>query len=203
MNIRKASTAVFGSQAVEDLLLEGLNIRQAAAVFHIHNVEMGNLIRKANIQPIGTRNGVNVYSIPDLASVCVSPVWTDKQWEDVMHKGHFPEKLKKDFWASRTYRLKYLREAGEYWHTSEVINAVSEMNKTFAMGVKLIPDALERLTTLTPEQKSTVTELLDDVMRGIYKTVQETFGENLEKERLERYCELTEESVNEHELAEL
>ena len=208
-NMRKASTALFlgnGDKAtltVGDVLTTGINIRQAATVFQVHNTELGNLVRKAGLKPSGTRNGTDIYKIKDIASVCVPPIWTDEEWETVLHKGHFPETLKKDFWASRAYRLKYLTEAGEYWHTSEVIAAVSELNKTFAMGVRLIPDTLDRLTVLTPEQRKLVTELLDEVMQGVAKTVTENFTARAPKERKERYAELTEQKVDESELDDL
>lgn len=208
-NIKKASTALMlgvGTTAtltVDDVLSKGITIRQAAVVFHIHNTELGNLVRKAGLQPSGTRNGADIYQIKDLASVCVQPIWSDEEWEEVLHKGHFPISLKKDFWSARKARLNYLVEAGEYWHTGEVISAVSELNKTFAMGVRLIPDTIDRLTTLSPEQRKLVTELLDEVMQGVAKNVADMFGERAEKERKERYAELTGERVSDEELEDL
>ena len=59
------------------------------------------------------------------------------------------------------------------------------------MGVRLIPDTLDRLTSLTVEQRKQVTELLDEVMQGVAKTIAETFGEKAKRERIERREELT------------
>lgn len=201
-NMKKASTAIMlgnGTNAtltIDDILSKGVTIKQAALIFHVHNTELGNLVRKAKIQPSGTRNGADIYAIRDIASVCVPPVWTDEEWEEVFHKGHFPIALKKDFWAAKKARLSYLVEAGEYWHTADVIDAVSELNKTFAMGVKLIPDTIDRLTTLTPEQRTLVVELLDEVMKGVSKAVADKFGERAQKERVARYEDLTGERIN-------
>lgn len=211
-NMKKASTALLlgnGTNAtltIDDILSKGVTIKQAALIFHVHNTELGNLVRKAKIQPSGMRNGADIYAIRDIASVCVPPVWTDEEWEEVFHKGHFPIALKKDFWAAKKARLSYLIEAGEYWCTSEVIDAVSELNKTFAMGIKLIPDTIDRLTSLTPEQRTLIVELLDEVMEGVAKSVVDKFGERAQKERVVRYGDLTGEQVDvidEHELDEL
>lgn len=208
-NIKKASTAIYlgggnhKTLTVGDVLVSGVTIRQAATIFQIHNTELGNLVRKAGIKPSGERSGADIYKIKDIAAVCVPPIWTDEQWEDVLHKGHFPETLKKDFWAARTSRLKYLTAAGEYWHTSEVVDAVSELNKIFAMGVKLIPDTLDRITTLSPEQRKLITELLDEVMQGVAKNVRETFEAKAVQERVKRLEELTEEKVSDEELEDL
>lgn len=196
-NLKKSSTALVlgggthGTVTVDDVLTKGVTIKQGGIVFHIHNTELGNLVRKADLKPSGQRSGADIYTLKDLASVCVPPIWTDEQWEEVLHKGHFPASLKKDFWAAKKARLEYLINAGEYWHTDDVIAAVSELNKNFAMGVRLIPDTLDRLTSLTVEQRKQVTELLDEVMQGVVKTIAETFGEKAKRERIERREELT------------
>nr|DAI43004.1 MAG TPA: Protein of unknown function (DUF1441) [Caudoviricetes sp.] len=196
-NLKKSSTALVlgggthGTVTVDDVLTKGVTIKQGGIVFHIHNTELGNLVRKADLKPSGQRSGADIYTLKDLASVCVPPIWTDEQWEEVLHKGHFPASLKKDFWAAKKARLDYLINAGEYWHTDDVIAAVSELNKNFAMGVRLIPDTLDRLTSLTVEQRKQVTELLDEVMQGVAKTIAETFGEKAKRERIERREELT------------
>ena len=204
-NIKKSSTAALlggGTRAtttIDDILLKGVTIKQGSVALHIHNTELGNLVRKAGLKPSGERNGADIYQIKDLASLCVPPIWTDAQWEEVFHKGHFPATLKKDFWGAKKARLDYLINAGEYWHTDDVIAAVSELNKNFAMGIKLIPDTLERVTGLTAEQKKQIIELLDEVMQGVAKTVADTFGERATKERKPRYEELTGERIDDDE----
>lgn len=204
-NINKSSTALMlgggtrGTVSVDDVLTKGITVKQASIVFHVHNTELGNLVRKANLQPTGERSGAKTYAIKDLASVCVPPIWTDEQWENVLHKGHFPATLKKDFWAAKKARLDYLINAGEYWHTEDVIEAVSELNKNFAMGVKLIPDTLDRITGLSVEQRKLIVELLDEVMLGVAKTVADKFGERAKNERKPRYEELIGEQIDENE----
>lgn len=207
-NIKKASTAIYlgggnhKTLTVGDVLGSGVTIRQAATIFQIHNTELGNLVRKAGIKPSGERSGADIYKIKDISRVCVPPIWTDEQWEDVLHKGHFPETLKKDFWAARTSRLRYLTAAGEYWHTNDVIEAVSELNRIFAMGIKLIPDTIDRLATLNPEQRKLLTELLDEVMQGVAKNVRETFEEKAKQERVKRLEELTGEQASDEKSVE-
>ena len=186
-----------GAATVDDIMLHGVTIKQAAVIFHIHNTELGNLVAKAGIAPAGTRKGANIYQIKDIAAVCVPPIWTDEEWEQVLHRGHFPATLKKDFWAARKARLSYLIEAGEYWHTSQVISAVSEIKKSFATSIKLIPDAVDRLTTLTVEQKSALIALLDESLTNTAKQIVEKFGENIEDERKQRFEEVTGASVAE------
>lgn len=175
----------------DDVLMKGITIKQASILFGIHNTELSNLVVRAKLKPSGERSGNNIYSIPDLASLCVPPKWTHEEWEEVLHKGHFPTTLKKDFWNARQARLKYLLEAGELWHTSEVIASVAELNKTFAMGVRLIPDQLDRITSLTVEQRNLITEMLDDVLRNVAKNVNETFSQRGKLEAKVRYEDLT------------
>ena len=71
------------------------------------------------------------------------------------------------------------------------------------MGVKLIPDTIDRLTSLTPEQRTLIVELLDEVMEGVAKSVVDKFGERAQKERAARYEDLTGEQVNDVDEREL
>ena len=71
------------------------------------------------------------------------------------------------------------------------------------MGVKLIPDTIDRLTSLTPEQRTLIVELLDEVMEGVAKSVVDKFGERAQKERATRYEDLTGEQVNDVDEREL
>lgn len=210
-NRKKTSTALTlgftengrNALTIDDVLVKGVSVQQAAIVFHIHNTELGNLIRKAKLKPSGERNGFPIYQIKDVAQVCVPPIWTDEEWEEVLHKGHFPTRLVKDFWAAKKARLEYLTKAGEYWHTADVIDAVSEINKTFAMGVKLVPDTVDRLTTLTVEQRALIVDLLDEVMQSVAKTIADKFGRRAEDERKARYEDLTNGEVSDAELEDL
>ena len=81
-------------------------------------------------------------------------------------------------------------------HSADVIDAVSDLNKTFAIGVEVIPHTIDRLTTLTPEQRTLVVELLDEVMEGVSKAVADKFGERAQKERIARYEDLTGEQID-------
>lgn len=208
-NMKKASNALLlgnGTNAtltVDDILSKGVTINQGAVIFHIHNTELSNLMRKAKIQPSGVRNGHDIYSIRDIASVCVPPAWSDEEWEEVLHKGHFPARLTKDFWNAKQARLTYLKNAGAYWHTSDVIAAVSEINKSFATSIKLIVDDVDRKAPLSQTQKDIVIQLLDNAMNNVAKRIEDLFGGKVEAERKIRSAELTGERVDDDELNDL
>jgi len=103
----------------------------------------------------------------------------------------------KDFWAAKKARQDYLKAAGELWHTADVVDIVSELLKIVAMGVKLIADNVECEQGLSPEQRTLITELIDEILIGAHKTVKDKFSERLSQDRLERYEDLTGEVVDE------
>lgn len=175
----------------------GLSIKEAAAMFRADRDVLPTLIARARLQPVGTRTGSPTYDAWELASLLVPPRWTDEEWETVLHKGHFPTQLVKDFWAAKKARQDYLKAAGELWHTADVVDIVSELLKTVAMGVKLIADNVEREQGLSPEQRTLVTELIDEILIGAHKAVEDKFSERLSQDRLERYEDLTGEVVDE------
>jgi len=175
----------------------GLSIKQAAAMFRADRDVLPTLIARARLQPIGTRTGSPTYDAWELASLLVPPRWTDEEWETVLHKGHFPTQLVKDFWAAKKARQDYLKTAGELWHTADVIDIVSELMKTVAMGVKLVADNVEREQGLTPDQRVLITELTDEILLGAHKAVDDKFREKLNREQILRYEDLTGEVVDE------
>lgn len=166
-------------------------------MFRANRDVLPTLIARAQLQPVGTRTGSPTYDAWELASLLVPPRWTDEEWETVLHKGHFPTQLVKDFWAAKKARQDYLKAAGELWHTADVVDIVSELLKTVAMGVKLIADNVEREQGLSPEQRTLITELIDEILIGAHKTVEDKFSERLSQDRLERYEDLTGEVVDE------
>ena len=70
-NMKKASTALLlgnGTNAtltVDDILSKGVTINQGAVIFHIHNTELSNLMRKAkfSLQVLETATIFTAYAI--------------------------------------------------------------------------------------------------------------------------------------------
>ena len=186
----------FLSRTAEQVLYEGLPIQYAAEIFHISDTDLKKLVDMKGVQPIGTFGKAQLYSIYDLANVCVSPDWTDDEWEKMLSKRHFPAQLVKDFWVAKKARQDYLLSAGDLWHTTEVIGALSEAFKTVAMGIKLITDQVERETTLTVHQRNLINEFIDSALQGGAKQLQDVFEKRVYAEKIVRYEDLTGEFIN-------
>ena len=122
--------------------------------------------------------------------------WTDDEWEKMLSKRHFPAQLVKDFWVAKKARQDYLLSAGDLWHTTEVIGALSEAFKTVAMGIKLITDQVERETTLTVHQRNLINEFIDSALQGGAKQLQDVFENRVYAEKIVRYEDLTGEFIN-------
>lgn len=187
----------FLSRTAEQVLYEGLPIQYAAEIFHISDTDLKKLVDMKGVQPIGTFGKAQLYSIYDLANVCVSPNWTDDEWEKMLSKRHFPAQLVKDFWVAKKARQDYLLSAGDLWHTTEVISSLSEAFKTVAMGIKLITDQVERETTLTAHQRTLINEFVDAALYGGAKQLQDAFEKRVYVEKIVRYEDLTGEYIYE------
>ena len=187
----------FLSRSAEQVLYEGLPIQYASEIFRISDTDLKKLVDMKGIRPIGTFGRAKLYSIYDLATVCVSPDWTDDEWETILSKRHFPAQLVKDFWVAKKAKQDYLLSAGDLWHTTEVIGALSEAFKTVAMGIKLITDQVERETTLTVHQRNLINEFIDAALQGGAKQLQDVFEKRVYAEKIVRYEDLTGEIINE------
>lgn len=186
----------FLSRTAEQVLYDGIPVQYAAEIFHISDRELKNRIELKGLQPVGFFGKAKLYSLYDLASICVSPDWTDEEWERVLSTLDLPTQFVKDFWQGKKARIDYLMTAGDLWHTTEVIDALSEAFKVVAMGIKLITDQVERETTLTPHQRTLINEFVDAALYGGAKQLQDTFEKRIYAEKEVRYQELTGEFIN-------
>lgn len=185
----------FLSRSAEEALYGGITVDVACDLLHINDTELRHLIEISDVAPCGQHGKSPLYQIYDLASLVVPPHWTDEEWEDVLSKRHFPAQLVKDFWNAKKARQDYLLSAGDMWHTSEVVETLSEALKTVAMGVKLITDNLDRETTLTPRQREVANELVDSALQAAANALQDKFEGRVKGERTVRFETLTSEKI--------
>lgn len=156
------------------MIYEGLNQTQICTAFRMDKIQVREALLK--VKPDGTRRGVPIYRIYNVAPYLVKPV---RDWEEYIKNANhmdLPKALTKEFWAGQRMKQDYQLKAGELWPTAKVIEKVGALFKLVAMSVRLYKDAVERQVELTDRQKSIITNLSDAMLNDLHKQVVEKFS---------------------------
>jgi len=90
-----------------------------------------------------------------------------------MRAGDLPPLLQKEIWDAKLKRQKWEAQAGDLWHTEDVIAVLSEVFATIKSTVQLWPDTVERTVGLEDEQRELLVSMGDTLQDEIYRKLQE------------------------------
>lgn len=160
----------------QEIVYEGANQTQLSRLFRVdkHRVKQ----RLLHVTPDGKRMGTPIWKVSTAAPYLVKPLFDVENYIRNMNHAELPPHLTKEFWAGQRAKLSLEEDQGERWLTADVMEAIAEILRLVRMSVMLIPDQLEKVTTLTPKQKGLVSEQTDALLDELRKTIIRRFSEN-------------------------
>jgi len=126
------------------------------------------------------RTGNPKYHLKDAAERLTKPQLTADELDRHIRKmnhASLPPFLTLAYWNARLARLKFEKEAGEYWHTNEVIEAVNRMLALVRMRLLMLPDNVEKKSPLTPRQLDFIRKTTDKTLEDIYDLLVQDFSQ--------------------------
>lgn len=163
----------------EAILYSGANISQLCELFRVDNRTVKRKLH--DVPPDGKRSGADVWLVHTAAPHLVKPGYDIEQYIRRMNHAELPAMLTKEFWAGQNAKLTYLEKEGELWATDDVIDALNELMRLFRMSAILLPDQLEKVTTLSAQQRELVNEQIDGMLRETQATILRIFGKRAKK----------------------
>ena len=149
---------------------QGVPIRWLALVFGLteHNVKR----RLQEIRPTGVgAHGNPLYVVSEAAPYLVDPKTNIGEFLRGIKDDDLPDDLRLKLWNARRARNRVLQEEGELWHSSKVIEKFSEVLLAIREKLQLIPDRVERMSGVTPEQYKLIRAVVDGVQDDMHKTI--------------------------------
>lgn len=119
------------------------------------------------------KHGGKVYDLRTAAGFLVKPRLDIATYVKNLDPKDLPEKLKREFWASRLAEQRWRRQAGELWASEDVIALYSELFKLIKSKTQLWEDKVSGADKLSDVQRETMLDLKDDLLSQIYKMVEE------------------------------
>lgn len=147
------------------MLFDGCNLTQLAKIFRMERRDLSPKLRE--VTPCGNRGGYPIYYIHEVAPHVVKPIYDIEQYIMRMNHNDLPKMVSKEFWNGLKAKQDYQLRAGELWPTEEVVSVMSEAFKQIRMSLLLMPDALDRESTLTHQQQDRLRKMIDGALNDL------------------------------------
>ncbi|QEG09441.1 terminase small subunit [Proteus phage Saba] len=157
----------------EAMIFDGVNITQIAKIFEMERRDVTPKIR--DVAPCGERSGYPIYKLKEVAPYLVKPLYDVETYLRRMHPNELPKMLTKEFWNGLKARQDFELRDGELWPTEQVESVISEAFKQLRMSLLLVPDALERESTLTDHQRGRITDMIDGALNDLAQVIVDNF----------------------------
>lgn len=151
--------------------LQGVTVYWLAQVFGMTTESVR--MRLADCTPESVHGKSNRYRVKDAAPYLVDPKIDVEKYMKRMRAGDLPPLLQKEIWDAKLKRQKWEAQAGDLWHTEDVIAVLSEVFATIKSTVQLWPDTVERTVGLEDEQRELLVSMGDTLQDEIYRKLQE------------------------------
>lgn len=154
------------------MVYEGASVRQLSIMFTMDHKTVQQKL--AGIVPSGSRRGTAIYNVGEAAQRLVKPSYEIERVLMNMNHSDLPPMLQNAFWSSQEKRAKYEEMMGNLWPTQKIVRLVSALFNSIRMILLLLPDTLERESSLTKEQKAVVRRVVEQALvEGRKKIVKE------------------------------
>lgn len=155
------------SKDVSAMLLYGVSVQQLARLFRLTRPGVEKKLRNARPIDLGS-HGNPLYDLADAAGYLIEPKIDIEEYLSMIKPERLPDHLRETFWNAKLKRQRYEEKAGDLWRTAKVMEVVGELLLDIGNKLNLIPDRIERMTGLNPEQYRLVRSAVDAVREEVF-----------------------------------
>lgn len=148
------------------ILNEGVSVSFLATFFSMDKRHVA--LKLPGVRVIQTVDGHPRYDFKEAIQKLARPSPEQvMEYVKKMRPNDLPPIMQSEFWNAQLRRQKFEKEAGDLWHTEDVLEMISEVFKAVRTSAMLMADAVERETSLTPKQREIVVSLTDAMLADI------------------------------------
>lgn len=128
--------------------------------------------RLAPLAPLDQHRGQSpLYDFRQAMQYLVTPRGDIAQTIKRLGTEDLPNSLQKDVWDARLKEQKWKANAGELWHTSTVLDVLTEAFQRLKSSTQLWIDQVSDNHMLPPEARKELTELVDALQADLHRTL--------------------------------
>jgi hypothetical protein len=130
--------------------------------------------RLADLDPVGTHRGQDpLYDFLQAAQRLVEPKFDAKSLIRKMRPQDLPAELQQTFWAAQKSRQAYMVQAGELWHTTDVMRTMSEAFQVIKTTTQLWQGQLEAEFEVQPQLRDRLLAMSDGLLDMVHEALVE------------------------------
>ncbi|MDR7062029.1 MULTISPECIES: hypothetical protein [unclassified Sphingopyxis] len=112
-----------------------------------------------------------VYDFKTACSFLLPPRMTADEFIKTLHHAKLPPEVNKVFWQAQRERLRFLRDAGEVWHTSDVLTLLGGVNMTFKDRIDMWVEDIRDLKGISDEHVEKIEQMAHALRSSLYEAL--------------------------------
>ena len=164
------------SEVITDDLAEvygGVSAHWLAQMFGADKNTIKKKLASSGIEIVGRRNGGPLYRLRDAAPYLIAPKVDLVSYIKSLRPNDLPPMLNDAYWGSMLKRQKWEENAGDLWRTGDVLEVLGDLNLAFRTTVNLWVEEVDRINSLTAEQRITISQNADKLLDQVYEMLVE------------------------------
>ncbi len=112
-----------------------------------------------------------VYDFKTACSFILPPRMTSDEFIRTLHHAKLPPEVNKTFWQAQRERMRYMRDAGELWHTTDLLNVLGQVNMTFKDRIDMWVEDIRDLKGISDEHVEKIEEMAHALKSDLYESL--------------------------------
>lgn len=144
----------------------------AAWLGHVFGMDKNTIKKKLAKCPVAAmKKATPHYAIKEAAAYLIPPKVDLLSYIKSLRPQDLPPVLSDAYWAAQLKRQKWEVNAGELWHTDDVMEVLGDMAKMLKNTIQLWTDELDRIHGLNDQQRTSLTQMCDGLLNEIHDTL--------------------------------
>lgn len=110
-----------------------------------------------------------VYDFKTACSYLLPPRMTAEEFIKTLHHLKLPPEVNKTFWQGLRERLRFLREAGELWHTTDILKVFGQVNMMFKDRIDMWVEDIRDLKGISDEHVAKIEQMAHALKNDLYE----------------------------------
>lgn len=112
-----------------------------------------------------------VYDFKTACQYLLPPKMTADEFIQTLHHAKLPPEVNKVFWQAQRERLRYLRDAGEVWHTADVLQVLGQVNMTFKDRLDMLVEDVREMKGISDQHVEKIEQMAHALKSDLYEAL--------------------------------
>lgn len=112
-----------------------------------------------------------VYDFKTACSFLLPPQMSSEEFIKTLHHAKLPPEVNKVFWQGLRERLRYMRDAGDLWHTADILSLLGQVNMTFKDRIDMWVEDIRDLKGIDDKHVEKIEQMAHALKTDLYEAL--------------------------------